>query len=145
MKLSVRIQRKRCLLRSDAFMNEAIGFIKSITQGEILYIASADYGMDVEKHKSALQTLIFEQDGIITQDQNWYPYEVIELRRWRCELSHEREFAICNLIIALSIINGADSCNSTEDMLDSIANEYDKLPNDLRDLVVNYLLKAADD
>lgn len=71
-------------------MNQALEFVKGITTEELKFISMADYGQDSDRHLETLKTLIFEQDCIVTQDQNWYPYEVVELTRWRCEEGHER-------------------------------------------------------
>jgi hypothetical protein len=93
-------------------MNEVLSLIKSISEAELNYIAAADYGRDIEQHKNALKEVIFLQDGVKKKGQYWYPYEVIELNRWSCKEGHQREFAICHLIIALSIMTGTDTSNS---------------------------------
>jgi hypothetical protein len=123
-------------------MNQALKFVKGITSDELKFISMADYGQDSERHLEALKKLIFEQNCIVDHEQSWFPYEVVELTRWSCKEGHEREFAICNIIIALSIIAGADGSNEPTYMLDTIAPEYDKLPDLLRELVVNLLVEA---
>ena len=123
-------------------MEEALKLAKSITPNEIDFISMADYGNGSVQHKEALQKLIFDQDCVVTEDLPWRPYEVIELMRWSCKEGHEREFAICNIIIALSVIAGTDLRNEPQYMLDAIAPEYDKLPDNLREFVVNILIKA---
>jgi hypothetical protein len=124
-------------------MQTPLELAKSITDDEMDYISCAD-GDDEEIHKSALRSLIFDQDCVCRSDQYWHPYECIELRRWTCKQGHEREFAICNIIIAISIISGADFSNDPDYMLTTIAGEYDKLPNSLRDLVLSSLRKASE-
>ncbi len=124
-------------------MNEILDFIKSITETELNYIAAADYGRDIDKHRNALKDLIFVQNGIVQKGQYWYPYEVVELNRWSCKEGHEREFAICHLIIALSIIAEADISNSASQMLENLQREYHKLPKDLYELVVNAMSQAS--
>jgi hypothetical protein len=124
-------------------MQTPLEFAKSITDDEMDYIACADSD-DEEIHKSALRSLIFEQDCVLHEGQFWHPYECVELRRWTCNQGHEREFAICNIIIAISIISGADGSNDPDYMLTTIAGEYDKLPNNLRELVLSTLLKASE-
>ena len=124
-------------------MNEVLSFIESITEAELNYIAAADYGRDTDKHKNALNDLIFLQNGIVQKGQYWYPYEVVELNRWSCKKGHEREFAICHLIIALSIMAGTDISNSAAHMLETLQNEYHKLPKQLYKLVVNTMSKAS--
>jgi len=125
-------------------MNQALIFTKSIAPEELKFISEADYGQDSEQHLQALEKLIFEQDCVVNQKQYWFPYEVVELCCWRCKEGHEREFAICNIIMALSIIAGADGSNNPKHLLDTIGPEYDKLPVPLRELVVNLLIEASD-
>ena len=124
-------------------MNEILSFIESISEAELNYIAAADYCRDIDQHKNALKELIFLQNGIMQKGQYWYPYEVIELNRWSCEEGHEREFAICHLIIALSIMAGTDISNSASHMLEKLENEYQKLPKELCELVVNAMSEAS--
>jgi len=123
-------------------MEEALKLAKSITSEEIDFISMADYGNDSTQHKEALKKLIFDQGCVVTKDLPWCPYEVIELMRWSCKEGHEREFAICNIIIAISVVAGTDLSNEPQHMLNTIAPEYDKLPENLRELVLNILIKA---
>lgn len=125
-------------------MIDPLELVKSITEDEIDFIAHADYGQNADQHSKALRELIFEQDCIVTDDQYWYPYECIELIRWTCKEGHMREFAFCNIIIAISIISGADNTNDPDRMLKTIPHEYDKLPDDLREIVLSMLLNASE-
>jgi hypothetical protein len=125
-------------------MKQALEIAKSITEEEMEFISKADYGNESRRHKEALRELIFSQDCLVNSEQSWYPYEVVELTRWECKEGHEREFAICNIIIALSIIAGKDSSNDPEYMMETISSEYDKLPNDLRDIVLSLLIEAEE-
>jgi hypothetical protein len=125
-------------------MEQAISLIKSISESELDFISRADYGQEYLRHKEALNKVIFEQNGIIKSDQYWFPYEVIELSRWSCKLGHEREFAICNVIIALSILGGTDGSNSIEYMLETLSSEYEILPVELKEVVINILIRAKE-
>ncbi len=125
-------------------MIDPLEFVKSITEDEINFIANADYGEDADLHSKALRELIFKNDCILSDDQIWYPYECVELVRWECKEGHMREFAFCNIIIAISIISGADNTNDPEYMLNTITHEYDKLPEDLRELVLSMLIRASE-
>lgn len=58
--------------------------------------------------------MIFEQNGLITGEQYCYLYEVIKLCRWRVEPNHDREFAICNYLIAKNILWHTDANNTIE-------------------------------
>ena len=121
----------------------ALEFVQSIKDEELEFISLADHGQDTKKHKAALRILIFEQNCIINAEQHWYPYEVVELTRWSCKEGHEREFAICNIIISLSIKNGMDRSNDPNEMLNQLATEYDKLPEDIKMIVLNSLIDAS--
>ncbi|MBC3875820.1 hypothetical protein [Undibacterium flavidum] len=123
-------------------MKQALTLIKSISESELEFISKADYGDEYLRHKEALKKLIFEQNGIVNADQLWFPYEVVELSRWSCKEDHEREFAISNVIIALSILGGADTTNSTEYMFDQLSHAYERLPLELRNIVVDILFLA---
>lgn len=83
--------------------------INSISETEIDYICHADRGMDIERHKVELKKVIFEQNGLITDKQYWFPYETIELASYVLDKGHEREFAICNCIVAKNVLWDNDS------------------------------------
>ena len=119
-----------------------VKFIKSITENEIKFIAERDYGADTEKHEYELRKLIFDQNGVISSNQYWYPYEVVELCRWSYEIGHEREFVICNIIICLSVIAGTDNKNDPEYMKEVLKKEYDKLDSSNYDLIFKILTET---
>ena len=123
-------------------MQQAINLIKSISESELDFISNADYGQECLRHKEALKKLIFEQNGVINSDQYWFPYEVVELSRWSCKKGHEREFAISNVIIALSVLGGADGSNSIEFMFEQLSNEYEGLASELKKVVTDILSLA---
>lgn len=123
-------------------MEQALNLIRSISESELEFISKADYGQEFLRHKEALKKLIFEQNGIVNADQYWFPYEVIELSRWSCKEGHEREFAISNVIIALSILGDADGSNSVEYMFEKLSNEYESLSSELKEIVTGILFLA---
>ncbi len=123
-------------------MEQALNLIRSISESELEFISKADYGQEFLRHKKALKKLIFEQNGIVNADQYWFPYEVIELSRWSCKEGHEREFAISNVIIALSILADADGSNSVEYMFEQLSNEYESLSSELKEIVTGILFLA---
>jgi|GEM_PF-3036323 len=79
-----------------------IEFIKSISEKEIKFISKLDCKQDVERHKEALNKVIFEQAGAIGEYQVWFPYEVIELGANALVQGHEKEFTICTMLILLN-------------------------------------------
>ncbi len=123
-------------------MKQALNLIRSITESELEFISKADYGQEFLRHKESLKKLIFEQNGIVNADQYWFPYEVVELSRWSCKEGHEREFAISNVIIALSILGDADGSNSVEYMFERLSNEYESLSSELKEVVTGILFLA---
>ncbi len=123
----------------DAFEN----LIFSITEEELLYIANADHGQDIERHYDALKHLIFDRKGLYSEELYWYPYECVELCRWGGKIGHDREFAISNCIVAQSIIVGADTNNDASFMLKELVTKYNALPEDLRIHVIEHVSFAA--
>lgn len=117
--------------------------ILSITEDELLFIASADHAQEVGEHYAALKNLIFERRGVPSEEMYWFPYECIELSRWSIEKGHEREFAISNCIIAQAIIVGADVNNDASYMLEKLMVAYGELPFELNKLVVGHVTFAA--
>ena len=113
-----------------------IEFIQSVTDNELEFISERDYGNDAEKHLKALRSVIFKQNALITEEQSWYPYEVIELGSNSIHKGHEREFVICTLLIILNIKEGTDLVNDLEHKLESFSSEYDRLPEELSEIVL---------
>ena len=113
-----------------------IKFIQTITDPELKFISELDYGEESEKHLEALKKVIFEQNGVVKEEQYWYPYEVIELGSNSLKKGHEREFAICTLLIALNVKEGTDSATDLEHKLETHTIEYDQLPKELSELVL---------
>lgn len=106
-----------------------IEFIRSISEEEIDFISQLDYRQEVEKHKEALNKVIFEQAGLATESQYWFPYEVIELGANTLTKGHEREFTICTLLVLLN------SPDEKDDKFNSQASNYDLLPKKYQELI----------
>lgn len=118
------------------------GTVTSATAEELAFIAAADYGQDVQRHLNALRALIFSQEGLFTEGQYYFPYEVIELTSHALKPGHEREFAICTLLVIHNVVHGADSATDLSDKFQSRAQEYDLLPSHLRDEIISAYLAA---
>ena len=82
--------------------------VASATAEELAFIAAADYGQDIQRHLDALHQVVHSQNGVVTRDQYYFPYEVIELTSHALTPDHEREFAICTLLVIHNVKNGAD-------------------------------------
>lgn len=118
-------------------------FIQSINNDELKFISRLDYGAGIKKHYAALKALIFEQGGIVNEDQYWYPYEVIELGSNSLQAGHEREFTICTLIVIHNVISGSDKTTDLEYKFETHAGEYDMLPETCKSLVMAAYERAS--
>jgi hypothetical protein len=107
-----------------------IEFIQTLCEQEIEFIANLDYKQDSEKHMATLNKVIFEQNGETTEDQYWFPLEVIELGANSMKFGHEKEFVVCTL---LAFINSPDSA---EFKFDANVENYDLLPEKLRNMIL---------
>lgn len=113
------------------------GLITSVTESELAYVASLNYGLEAQKHLAALRTVIFEQEGQFQESQRWLPYEVVELGAHALAPGHEREFAICTLLVVAAVRSGFDSATSLSAKFGTQAASYDALPSVLREEVLN--------
>ncbi len=111
--------------------------IKTITEEELKFISSADYNQDSLKHYKALKEVIFVQDGIVNNEQSWFPYEVIELSSNSLKENHQREFVICTLLIILNVKVGADTVNDLDSKFNSFSGEYEKLSNKYSEIIIS--------
>jgi hypothetical protein len=109
--------------------------IKTITESELHFIASRDYGEDSARHVEALRCVVFEQEGRFREDQNWFPLEVVELGAYSLEPDHEREFFFCTMLVLLAIHHGESSVDA-ETLLANAGEHYDQLGPELRDEVL---------
>jgi hypothetical protein len=117
--------------------------IDSLSEDELRFIASADYGEETDIHLLELRKLIRDQRGILSKDQLWHPYEVIELRANALVRGHERVFAACTLIVIRAVASGYDRATVLDWKLSQHAADYDLLPLELRDLVLDAYVTAG--
>lgn len=69
-----------CLTRPVAVIAaELVRIARSMNPNELLAVAQADRGQDVQQHLAALRHVIGERDGMFPEGENWYPAEVVEL------------------------------------------------------------------
>jgi hypothetical protein len=111
--------------------------VQSITENELAYISAADYGQDARKHLDALHEVIFRQGGKLQGDQHWFPYEVVELVAHAGKAGHEREFAICTLLVIEAVVSGFDTMTDLAEKFDERARDYDALPEQLRNEILS--------
>jgi hypothetical protein len=115
--------------------------LKTITEEELAFIAGLDYGLGVDKHLAALREVIFEQDGDMTQDQYWYPHEVIALGSHHLQPGHEREFFFCTMLLLQAVQSGYDDTVDLLDKFQDRAHQYQKLTAELRDEILAVYLR----
>lgn len=116
--------------------------ISTITNSELRFIAGRDYGQGVDAHLVALRQVIFEQRGVPSDGQYWYPYEVVELGSHALEPGHEREFALCTLLVIEAALRGFDKNVDLAEKLARRARDYDALPPELRDVILQAYERA---
>ena len=114
-----------------------IEFIQTISEHEIEFIANLDYKQEAEKHIAALNKVVFEQNCETTEEQYWFPLEVIELGANSLKSGHEKEFVVCTL---LAFINSPDSA---EFKFDANVNNYDLLPESQRNMILETYLSIG--
>lgn len=119
-----------------------LAFLKSLDDDELKFIAGRDYGVDSDIHLEALRKLIKHQAGSLSEEQFWYPYEVIELGAHTLVPGHEREFAACTLLVLRAVASGYDTSTRVDWKLIDRAHDYDLLPPDLREAVLDAYLKT---
>ena len=115
----------------------------SVTDEELNYIAALDYGQDKERHLEALRKIFTVQSGNLSADQNWFPYEVIELGSNSFAPGHEREFFFCTMLVIQSALSGYDTAVDLNAKLSDHAHEYDRLPSTQREEVLSAYQQAG--
>jgi hypothetical protein len=116
--------------------------VRSATDDELSFIAGLDYGEGRAQHLAALLTVVREQAGIFRPDQYWHPYEVVELGAHSLTPGHEREFAICTLLVIQAVVSGYDTSTVLADKFCERAADYESLPADLREEILGAYLEA---
>ncbi len=116
--------------------------LDAVSESELAFISSLDYGQDTQRHLEALHTVFFGQGGIVKSDQRWFPYEVIELGSNALTPGREREFAICTLLVLANVAAGVDTSTDVQAKFEDRASDYDRLPPDLREEILNAYQRA---
>ncbi|WP_303636828.1 MULTISPECIES: hypothetical protein [Stenotrophomonas] len=115
----------------------------SASPGELAWIAAlCDAGDDAPRHLQQLQALQ-QQGGRFSDEQEWYPFEVIERGATRLHLGHEREFVICVLLWLQALAQGRASILDPRLHQDDRAVDIEALPDALRDTVLDAFIAAG--
>lgn len=113
------------------------------SEGELAFIAALVPGDDEQRHLAQLRLLLDEQQGLLDESQLWYPYEVIECGARALQPGHEREFVLCTLVLLLAASNGIPISIDLAEHLTDRAGDYEELPADLRDAVLDAYMSAG--
>jgi hypothetical protein len=115
---------------------------RTATEEELAFIAALDYGQDTERHMAALRAVCMDQGGIVRPDQYWFPYEVIEMGAHSLQRGHEREFALCTLLVLANVAAGIDISTDVQAKFTDRAADYDGLPTILREEILSAYQRA---
>ena len=122
---------------------DLVAFVRSLSDDELRFIASRDYGQETESHLKELRKLFATDSLVPSTDQIWYPYEVIELTSNSLEPGHEREFAACTLLVLRAIEAGYDTGAFPRDKFAYLAPDYDRPPPALREAVLDAFTRVG--
>lgn len=117
--------------------------VLSASEEELSFIAARDYGQDAPRHLAALKTVVLQRQGQFREGQRWYPYEVIELGSNSLVAGHEREFAICTLLVIEAVLTGFDSATDLGEKFANRAQDYEALPAQLREEILSAYVAAS--
>lgn len=109
--------------------------VQTISEGELSFIAGLDYGQDQDRHETALQLVIRRQGGNFNEGQRWFPYEVVELGAHHLQTGHEREFAICTILVIRSATAGFDKATDLAEKRIAMESQYRALPLVLQEAI----------
>ena len=111
-------------------------FVLTASEQELWLIAGLDYGQGQEEHFQALKELIFERKGTFLPTNSWFPYVVIELGANSAQIGHEREFAICSLLVIHGVTSGFDTWTELEQKF-SNANFPQNMSSELTEMLLS--------
>lgn len=92
-------------------------------------VAAADHGCDIEKHLEALENVLAAENCTFSNDEYWYPSEVVELA------SHVRDspgFVPCTALLLANAVQGKNDLGWFEFRWSNLAADYNALPDSVR-------------
>ncbi len=99
-------------------------------------VAHADYGTDVQRHLAALNAVLQRPDGRFSEDEYWYPSEVVELVAYDPAAPG---FVPCTALLLANALNGNDTRDWFQSRWPDNSIAYHDLPGDLRDTIMGGL------
>lgn len=130
------------MINNDGMAGQMSPTVASASDKELAFIASLNYGQHQKRHHDALRHLITSQNGQLQEGQYWFPYEVIELGAHALKPGHEREFAICTLLVIAAVRSGFDKATDVRQKFQDRAEDYDRLPETLRQEILEAYLSV---
>jgi hypothetical protein len=121
---------------------ELADLLRSLKPEELRFIAERDYGEDADTHLAELHKVV-QAGGQFREGQYWHPYEVIELGAHSLVTGHEREFAICTLLVIAAVASGFDTSTDLAAKLADRTADYDKLEPTYRESVLSAYAAAG--
>lgn len=115
------------------FTVDFIGFIQSMDDKQLSYIASSDYGDQKDDYFKNLKKVIIHQSCIMFPEQQYMPGEVIDLCSTSLCSKHAAEFIACNLLLIIN--RGAFDNLDLGDRMKRQSYEYSNLSEPYEDLI----------
>ena len=121
---------------------ELVEFLQSLKAEELRFIADQDYGQDSDRHFEALQEVV-ACGGQFPAGEHWYPYEVVELTANALSPGHEREFAVCTLLVIAAVVSGHDKSIGLDAKFRDLAESYGNLEPTYRESILSAYAAAG--
>lgn len=102
-----------------------IPIARSMTPTEIESVAAADYGVDLEKHMSALTDLLNSPALAYPPGERWFPAEVVELTS---HVQGQTGWIPCSAIMLLDAVRTLDDQSIAEFSFERQWRDYSRLP-----------------
>ncbi|MEM8595244.1 MAG: hypothetical protein AAGF76_02085 [Pseudomonadota bacterium] len=107
--LDVKAEDADCITGAPAeIIARLVPLARSMTHNQRRSIAALDYGKDIERHLAALDAVLSRPDCIMTDEETWYPSEVVEL------VTHspdEDGFEAATALLLIQSVSGRDTVN----------------------------------
>jgi hypothetical protein len=122
---------KECRLtrHMDQILPKLCHLARRTDQPTLKSIAASNYGDKIEKHLEALNNVLSREDCRFSEDEYWYPSEVVEL------VAHVRRtqgFVQCTALLLANALPTNDAMGWFEFRWERLAIEYNKLPHSVR-------------
>jgi len=86
----------------EVLIARLISIAREATPGDLIEIAKADRHTtpeETERHRATLEQVIFQTDGMFSEDHYWFPSEAVELYAHVWHPDQERAFAVATALL----------------------------------------------